>query len=285
MTTFKFVLILISFMVITSCGKESTSENVEGTITFELDGKQWKSSGIKTIANINTTLNRIGISAISDDDSGLVINLMGTTAKTYALTGTSQSAASFSESSTSPAISSNQGIDANAKVIISEINLKDSVISGTFNFTGFRLIDGKKINITNGKINKVKFNKPVSNAGNSFFKCKINGTQFNGSLLAGNSLTGDILLSASDKTGLPNVFLLLDKDIKVGQTNLDGFLNNYGQYNESGTLLYKSENGKVNITKIDKTNKLIEGTFEFNAKSMETSKTAKITDGSFSMKF
>lgn len=285
MTTFKFLLIFTSFMVFTSCGKDSTSENVEGTITFELDGKQWKSANDKTGATINNPTDQISITAISDDGSQFAITLKGTTAKTYALTQTSQSVAAFNETSTSLVISSNQGLDANAKVIISEINLKDSLISGTFNLTGFRVIDGKKINITNGKINNVKISKPVSNAGNSFFNCKINGTQFNGFLLTGHSLTGDIYIGGSSQTALPNVFLVLDKDIQVGQTNLDGFLNNFGQYNESTTQMLRSENGKVNITKNDKTKKLIEGTFEFDAKSIETSKTAKITDGSFSMKY
>lgn len=228
----------------------------------------------------------ISITGIGSDGSAITLTLNGTSAKTYPLTQTSLSTAAFQETTNGQGITCNQGNDDAAKVIISNINLVDSVIVGNFNFTGFRIIDGKKISITNGKINNVKIYKPVSNAGSNFFKCKINGTQFNGFLLVKLKHQGKLSIGGSAQAGIPSVSLSLDANIGTGESELGSFLfDNFGQYNESTSVLMGSEVGKVNIIKHDKSLELIEGTFEFDAKDQLSSKTAKITEGSFSINY
>jgi hypothetical protein len=279
---FAFICILIGF---SSCSKSEVENSTDGIITMEIDGKEWKSDITNTAATISNNI--ISISGTSGDGSGLTIRLNGTTAKTYSLNQNSTTVAAFAESPTTNSYASNQGNDAEASVIITEINTSDSIVNGTFSFTGFRILDGKKVLIKNGKINNVKLVKPVP-VGTGFFKCKINGTQFNGALLVGtvNPFSKKIYIGGSSLSAFPGVYLNLDPDINVGESLLEsGFADNTAQCNLSQTEILESVSGIVKISKHDKVAGVIEGTFSFDAKSLINSQTAKITEGSFSSRY
>lgn len=276
---------ICSLIVFSSCSKSEVESNNDGIITMEIDGKEWKSISSKTAATISNSI--ISLSGISEDGSALTIRINGVTAKTYSLNQNSSTTAAFAESPTTNSYASNQGNDAAASVIITEMNTTDSIVNGTFSFTGFRIIDGKKVLIKNGKINKVKLVQPVP-VGSGFFKCKINGVQFNGALLFGiiNQFSGKIYFGGSSLAGVPGVYLNLDPNITVGEHDLgSGFADNTAQYNQSQTEIMESESGKVKISKHDKSTGVIEGTFSFDAKNLLNNQTAKITDGSFSSKY
>jgi hypothetical protein len=283
----KFIL---AFSVITlfSCGKDTETSTPDGIITMKIDGVDWKSLKDKTSATIATATNSLNITGISADGSVVTLTLKGTTAKTYLLNKTSTSAAVFVDSpAASNSYASNQGEDANAKAIITEVNTKDSLVSGTFNFTGFILLNGKKVIISSGDIKNVKIVQPAT-VGSGFFKCKLDGKQFNANLSIGylNQFSGQLLIGGSATSGLPSVYFNLDADINTGVTQLDdSFFGNNGNYSLSTTVLFRSTSGQINITKHDKVKKILEGTFSFDGEDLNSGQTTKVTEGSFSNKY
>jgi hypothetical protein len=276
-----FALGFLTMLTFFSCDKDSASSD-EGIIVLQVDGKEWKSLKEKTSVMISSNL--MNVSGIAADGSIITFTLQGKTAKTYALSQFSTSSAIFQQS-VSSSFASNQGNDPSAQVVISEFNTVDSIVSGTFKFTGFRIIDGKKVSITGGVINKIKLGKPIISAGTGSLKCKIDGVKFEAGLRYATKapIFEDIIFGASVSDSYPIVSFVLEKGINVGTHQIKALSSsNYGNYIADGSgETYLSTAGTITITKHDKTLEKIEGTFSFDCKRNNSTTIVKITEGTF----
>ena len=276
---------MLAISLLNACNKDSNSTKNTGTITCKIDGVDWSASG--DLAAITVQQGITNITGKAADGTIVTISIQGEGVGTFALAEGGDHAGIYSKGDGSASFSSNQGSDATAKCIISKVNTSDSTMTGTFQFTAFRLIDGTQVKVTDGKFTNVKFATEVTNTTAGFFKCKIDGTQFNAGIVAGQVPGQYLMLVGSASIGVPSIGLNLDPNIAVGVTNFDGvFGTNFAQYNPNSSTFLSSDSGKVTITKHDKAAKLIEGTFEFEATELGSSVVlATITDGSFSIKY
>ena len=99
-------------------------------------------------------------------------------------------------------------------------------------------------------------------------------------------ITGD---NPDQKIGITLIISSL-KSIGTYDLKLEGSNNNFGElYNSKENIIYLTSNsntGKVTITKIDLTKKIISGTFEFTAEDENNpSNTIRVTDGRFDVPF
>ncbi len=183
-----------------------------------------------------------------------------------------------------------------AKIIISKIDVVNSKISGTFEFTGFRYkdpiggtlaIETKKL--TNGSFTDITFTKDVVvTPTKNTFSAKLDGVVFTPAYI--NGLNAGGLISIIGRRGLiENIGLALPSTINPGTYDLDSFGENRGLYiknnNTDGSGIFGAEVGSVTITSHDKTNKKIVGTFKFTANSLLLSEKHNITDGVFNISY
>ena len=181
-----------------------------------------------------------------------------------------------------------------AKITISKIDVANSKISGTFEFTGFRYKDpiGGSLTIetkkmTNGIFTDISFTKdiaviPTKNT----FLAKLDGVAFAPTYINGLNSSGYI--SIIGRRGIiENIGLSFPNTINPGTFDLDSFGEYRGLYiknsNTDGSGIFGAEIGSVTITSHDKTNKKIVGTFKFTANSFLVNETHNITEGAFSV--
>ena len=133
-----------------------------------------------------------------------------------------------------------------------------------------------------------------------YFQSTLNGAGWapeQGNGTGDNPLTasfyGDSVLSIHARTGTESMSLYLKNlsGVVAGSYRLtdSSRLNNFGAYDDNIQTVddYRTdsvyEKGTATITKLDKTTKLVEGTFSFMAMNAKTTKTVSVTNGVFSI--
>lgn len=104
---------------------------------------------------------------------------------------------------------------------------------------------------------------------NAFF-AHLNGAEYVETTYTGMQSSGTILITAGRNGGMESIGLAIPDTISVGSYNFEGSFGNLrGMYNANQTLdgMYSAENntGSLVITKHDKENDAIKGTFSFMA--------------------
>lgn len=110
---------------------------------------------------------------------------------------------------------------------------------------------------------------------------KVNGNSLSGgieAIIAENS--NHLVINTSDAIG-DDMSLILPADIKPGTYDLK-YLGDYmATYDKGEETSLVSESGSVTILERDDASKLIRGTFQFNAESVDGSAKANISEGAF----
>ena len=277
-----FFLFLVLATAFASCKKDDTTPN--GSMTAVIDGDNWqgKASAVMQAGLTN-------ISGVADDGSVLTLTLMGQAEGEYLLGEGGDHAGVFTKGTAAETFASNQGNDAQAFVNITSINEENSTLSGEFQFTAFNLLTGTQRVVASGKFSNVTFTGNVTSSGEDFLECKIDGEVFKAGLVSGGVTPAPsiLLLIGSSSDGTQSIGLNLSPDVTVGEHKIGGaFSENWAQYNPDSATFLASESGKVKITKHDKANKKIEGTFRFEAEEiMGGGASASIKEGKFSVKY
>lgn len=267
---------------ISSCNNDDDGSQPDGSMTAKVDGDAWSASQVTSLIQNGYT----NITGIAADGTTITMTLTGQTEGTYELLQTSTNVGVYNTGPTTPSFASNQGNDVTASVTVTDINTSDSTISGTFKFIAYRLIDNTQLVITEGKFTNVPFTTTISTPGDNFLKAKIDGVAYEASAISGSSVFGIFQITGTAANGQKSIGFILDPEITVGEHDLEGFLGtNTAQYNPDSNTALNSNSGKINITVHDKTNKLIEGTFHFEASDLLGTVSASITDGDFSVKY
>lgn len=150
-------LIALPFMFI-NCSKVDDPDTNAVSMSANVDGTDWSGKANQAVA-IDGILN---ISGITESGSVISITIRSLDPGTYILNNTSIHVAVYTEDMVgSVAFTTNGNAESGGEVIISDISISDSTISGTFSFKVYRPIDQQMISITNGKFTNIKFNPPV----------------------------------------------------------------------------------------------------------------------------
>ena len=131
-----------------------------------------------------------------------------------------------------------------------------------------------------------------------YFQCKVDGVLYEPDNCANcktKEMVGDSLFSLGANRGYEALgFAILKHNISIGTYSLGKAIKE-----NKGTALYDNTIGNpsdifrtdsirigvINITELDRTNKIIEGTFNFDAFNIPQNKIVRVTDGKFRLNY
>lgn len=295
------VLPFIAFSLLLSCDDAFLDTNVippdeenpmtpttnTGQMTAKVDGQDWLSDNASALIQVN----RIGISGIGADGSVIILSLEDKGEGVYELTQDALSAGAYTSDSNgnSNAFASNTSNEPGI-VTITELNWQDSTISGTFSFVGARAIPAGEVRIEEGIFDKLPVRTELVPV-NDFNKIEVTVDdllfQPEAVLVTLDPFTNALVITGTAAEGIPSVALHLPQDITEGTYELGtpGFADYGAQYNIDDMTFLGAEKGEVTITKHDKSVKIIEGTFFFEAAELAGDAKANLTEGTFQVTY
>lgn len=279
---FFFCVILISALFFQSCQKDDASPS--GHMKAKVSDVNWmaKDVGAQIIQGI---FNLTGKAA---DGSIMTITLQATTEGNYGLAANTDHAAVWLPAGGGSSTYVSNAPEGVGYVTINTFNTTDSIVSGVFEFIVQNPLDGEKIFISEGEFNNVPFTTNTVPVADNFLNVKINGTSFMPLQVTGSKALGKLVVNATDASAGQTVGLTMPASISPGDYQLGNlqFGSTYGgQYNPNGQTFLSSTSGMLEITKHDKTYRILEGTFSFEASSFFSPMTASLTEGSFSVHY
>ncbi|HEX7847916.1 MAG TPA: DUF6252 family protein [Chitinophagaceae bacterium] len=139
----------------------------------------------------------------------------------------------------------------------------------------------------------------ATQTGENIFACRVNGQKWisdKGVFHNRGGVTNDTLATSADRNenGFELIVLIVKGNAAQGASY--GFsdttkalaefrTNNLCGIQTGSVYRYYSLTGSINIAKLDLPNKIISGTFNFNAARIDCNDTLKITDGRFDMRY
>lgn len=174
-----------------------------GSFTVTIDGKPWVA--IDSARSVSIMNGAINISGLSSDDQNIVLTLAGTTAGTYTLGPRSNSVAAWTDSfcyfqdwSTSEGNISQSG----GQVVVSQIDVANQTISGTFQMRLYGDSARYTKVFTNGVFNKLPFITSLPPApATDTFTVVINGVPWTAPSITANIEAGEFMVRGSTQDG------------------------------------------------------------------------------------
>ena len=274
---------------LTSCNSDKSNETPvasSGKIIATVDGTAWESDGIAIISN-----NSISVGGQSGDKVLQATVFKDDVVGTYDVKGIGELTTFTPEAMVAYG---NSGLAAFASiyfdndvsvgtVIITEIDQVNKTVSGTFHSKVKNYNDGSTVEITNGSFTKIPY---TNEAQSSIMSAKIDGVEFNSDIVVSGSAMGTLVLNGQTAGAQQIITISFPVDISVGTYQL-GELGSgqYTTYTKSGNI-FTSVSGTLKITAHDKTNKEIEGTFNFIAEPFGfEAADVSATEGEFSVMY
>jgi len=283
-------------LVLFSCRKEVSTENPngrDGTFTAQIDGVQW--SAADSLKGAAIVAGFINISGISSDHKQLSIILNDTIPGVYTLNQNTTSVAAYlnTDSADLYAYTSNQGSDtaqAGGTVTVTQIDLVNRTITGTFSLNVYRNVDGKQKKMTDGVFFKLPYTSslPAANKTDTMHAV-IDGENWMARSIQASSISNTLIINGSALNGSQAISLLVPFDIAPGGP----YLFDYMQFTYTGVYspvinsTYGSASGTLNILENDPVTGRIRGNFEFLAAdpTFQTPKTYQVSNGYFSVQY
>ena len=260
---------------------DTMNSSSSSLMTAQVNGADWEAVAAGALIQVN----RIGISGLAADGSVIVLSLEDNGEGVYELTENGLSAGAYTLDDGSNSFTSNSNMEGGI-VEITELNWQDSIMSGTFFFTGSRAFPASEVNIELGRFENIPIRTELGSV-NDFNNISVNVDDV---LFEPESVTAlidpfsnNISIIGTAAMGIPSVSLLLPQDIIEGTYDLGtpGFAEYGGQYNIDDMTFLGAESGQVTITRHDTGVQIIEGTFFFEAAELGGGETASLTEGSF----
>lgn len=275
----KYLLFLMIAPVFFGCSKDENSDEVKG-IQAKVYGKEWNTLTCQAL-----WLNKsISISGIASDGSSVVISLNDTIEKEYTIvnqTSLDQSTAAYtpkdSVTYTTVYNSASGGV-----VSITNINKKDSTVSGTFNLTLHRA-NSNKVTLTDGVFKNIPYKKEVSVVFDNTFSSTIAGTAWSPTTIVGTKTMGIILINATSN-GQKTMGISVPGSIVAGSYDFTSF-GDYSLTYSEGTNTYTANSGSLTVKSHNTTTKRIEGTFSTIVVNFVNASLTKTVTGSFAVTY
>ncbi|HPE57540.1 MAG TPA: DUF6252 family protein [Bacteroidales bacterium] len=274
-TNLIFPLLLVFAFILTYCSKDDNKDESEPSMTATIDGKSWSA----TQCACQYTQGIGGILGTAPQDKSITITILNFKEGTFLLNYTSESAASVTDGNVT--YTTNSDPQAGGYVIISSINTADSTVSGTFDFVAYSPYAKGFINIKDGTFNNLPFSASLPNTPDQVFTVVIDDELFEPSSIHAMKALGKITISTSNADASKTVGITITESLEPGSYSFSIYGDAIGQYNLGTTVIMSSNSGKLNLTKHDKTNHVLEGTFYFEATEITGTNTASLSDGNF----
>ena len=282
------ILPLFGLLVLGSCSPDP--DPISGIMNCDIDGDYWESTSAAAVIG-NGMINVTG--QITSTGETITLTLQGTSATTYNLVVSGQHAAAYvPETGSSSSYTSNYSGGSGA-VTVTEINTSAHTVTGVFNFTGVKALDGSVVEITNGYFTDIPYTEEVNQTFDNIFTAKVDGVTFNPTLISGSLSMGKIAIVGSENGSFPSIGIYVPDNVAAGTYSFSP----YGSYNalynagSSTNQMYSAASGSggtVTITSHNTTDNIIIGTFAFtatpNVGSTATDSHA-ITNGTFEIKY
>ncbi len=278
---------LIAFIMI-GCSKDDDDNNDDNNnnnpptagFNAKIDGTTWTSTGsLATMENGTTT-----ISGFSAKSTSITLSVNAVSAGTYTLGQTAQHIAILIDDSGT--YSTNADASGSGEIVISDVNTSDSLISGTFHFEAYEIMQsGTKKTITEGSFTDVKFtsgNGGGGGSGNGTMQLDVDGNTWTPEATTAASALDMIALAGEDSDSEQYLSFLLPNTITTGTYDLPGEFTVL--YVSTEGLPYFASSGTLEVTKHNTATNEFEGTFEFDG-SDYAGGTVSITNGSFSVDY
>lgn len=153
--TLLFILAISLFCSCSDTDSDGVPDIIENDkMTATINGQNWVTVTRVTVIKQG----KIIITGTSLSGQSLVITINGTDAGTYTLSALppkTQCGAVYKETAT--ASTADAFYSVSGTVVITNLDLTNKILSGTFNFEMIKDLSGTTISITNGKINDIKF--------------------------------------------------------------------------------------------------------------------------------
>ncbi|HMQ48726.1 MAG TPA: DUF6252 family protein [Saprospiraceae bacterium] len=272
-------LLTLNLCFFSNCNTEDdASPDAQGQMSATVDGEAWESE----MASASYLQGRLGLVGIASDGSSIIFSLDGFGVGQYNSSEGSLNALTWQETSGGLAYITTWE-NASGQVNIESINETDSLLSGTFQFTGILPTTGATVEVSDGIFNNIKYTAETTVVGDNFLKVKIDGALWEAQQVAGFVVSGKINLAATSADASKTVGLYIPETATAGTYDLGNpLLADYGaQYNADSQTFLVATSGTLKITSHDRTNKIIEGTFSFEAAEFVGSAAASLTEGSF----
>lgn len=294
------IITIITFTVVaaitfTACESEpvfltdnpnQSSSSSSGAMSAKVDGSAWEA----TTYGANIISGVLGILGTTPSGESITISLTESEPGVYTLDENSLHAAAYVGFSGAVAHTSNAISAVGGTAEITAINFDEGWITGTFSFSAYRFTDNTTVEITEGQFTKIPLTSalPPSNNDDDTFTAKVDGQLWTpttvGGFVQGNGIIDKLTVSGTNNATGETVGIFMPDDITVGTYDF-GPLVHLGQYSINITTLFSSDSGDLVITKHDTQNKLIEGTFNFEASIFGTNDNVSITEGAFSVTY
>ena len=292
MKQFKLFSLLFLLITLSSCSSDdSSNENSDPSFTVEFDGQTFVADQISATI-LNDVINITGFRGANQES--VTITVFGSSTGTYELgvtVGNLVNSAAYIEPNNDGSgvwVALTDGT-SQGQVVITEIDVENQTMSGTFNFIGTNGSTSETKEFTNGEFSNIAYVAELVNPGDDSFFAKIDGVDFNPDLVQGvaTSLGGvDLISVIGTKNNLASIGITLPGDVVAGTFDLGSFSPPIGQYNDfTDTSITYLGNGTVTIDLHDTESSRIMGTFEFIAEEFQGTQTVSITEGSFDVTY
>lgn len=269
----------------------------EGTLKAIANDSEWLS--VDPVASINES--HISIIAKNEKGESLSLVVKSTATGTYKTTANDEDGLPIFAAALSPkdvgmnnptfTTQSQQGA-MDGQITITEMDLEAGILTGTFEADLVRYLgqDGDStVVFESGSFNKISLKEEeFQESGNNQFTAKVDGELFSGGATSGVVSFGRLTLS-SLKTGGKNISLIVPSDIEPGTYELGSLWETYSASYIASTFSgtsFISNSGSLTISKHDKTNKRIEGTFSFVATPyLSGTGSVTVTEGEFAVSY
>jgi len=264
-----------------------------------IDGVPWASNKAKMGASIIDGVTNI--SGVSFDDQVITITLNTIAPGTFPLSDGDSYAMAYLEkkNGNDPAYTSNAISNNVGRVVISEIDPKNAIMSGSFSGKVLRSIDNKVIEITNGEFTDLPYSTEVNPITEEeeeeveveekefFLKAEIDGTLWKAPSITGSTLIDDLSIMAINANTFESITFSFPMSITKGNFQMGDIFTDYGaQYNKNQATYLMAKTGTLVITEHDTVKKELAGTFSFDAEEFGGgTETASIKNGSFRVSY
>ena len=174
---------------------------------------------------------------------------------------------------------------AGGSAVVSDLDLVDKYISGSFTFNAFGDVNSERRRISNGEFRRVPLTVDFGPSGNNVLQVNINGGLWEAEIISAFETFGDLYISASSTLDDQVVNLSFPALITEGTYPLSYLGTQFGQYNIGTSIVLLSESGSLEILEHNFATRLVRGNFSFVATDPLGTMSSNLTEGEFSVNY
>ncbi len=282
---FLFIGILLVFA---ACIKQETivPSSTDTEMFCKVDGEQW----ISVVPLAFVTNNHLLISAVSLDDELVSLSISDATEGTYSLNPNLANVIAYEETGDDAtlAFASNRNTSNTnyGTVVITNHDLVNKTISGTFETEVHRSSDGAIRTITEGSFNNLAYSEVFFPTATQL-SATIDSTIFAATVISDSLALGNLFVHGGDSIQNKIIELSFPTTIAIGVYDLGspGLSDYSAQYHLDSITSMPADSGQLLITEHLITDKYIKGIFNFDATESGGTQTANISNGFFELTY